>query len=822
MRTAFFLLFTFLFQQSILAQNKIKQLPAKRTTATIKVDGNLDEPAWKEATIATDFVEWRPDPGKPETPTNKTLVYILYDNTSIYVGGYCYEKTKDSISRELIGRDKVGVNDFVGIILDTYNDKINGVGFYVTPYGEQYDAKYSADNGEDASWNAVWNSAAKINADGWSFEMRIPYSALRFVSKDNQTWGMNLTRRRNKTGQQYMWNPIDPKVNGFINQEGEWTGISKIDAPVRLSFSPYLSTYVNHYKPDPKDWTKSINGGMDVKYGLSKSFTLDMTLVPDFGQVQSDNQVLNLSPFEVRYNENRSFFTEGTELFNKGNLFYSRRIGGTPLHYGDVYNQIGANETVVKNPQASKLINATKISGRTKDGLGIGFFNAITQPMYAEVENASGQTRKIETSPLTNYNIIVFDQTLKNNSSVSIINTNVLRNARDYDANVSAGLFNFNNKKNTYNFSGKFALSQLSNPFGKGTTGFSNNLNFGKTGGRWNFQFSEEMADDKYNINDMGILYNNNYISNSLWSGYRWIKPKGWYNRVQVNFNAGYNTIYKNFANQKIDSKYTSFNTNINANAQFKNLWFAGMFVGYVAKGYDFYEPRITGYAFRTPRRIQFNPWFETNNAKKYYASFNYFVGIRSLFNSPNHEFNFSHRYRFSDKFSVGQSINYNPAINDAGFYSIYNENNVFKDIIFSRRDTKTIENILNLKYNFNNRSGITFRARHYWSTVKSKQLYDLKTNGELSPTIHTTIIPQDQNFNIFNIDAAYTLEFAPGSFINIVWKEQGFLSNSDSQSGYFKNFDKTFSEPQNNNLSVKVIYYLDYLDFKKWKKKKD
>ena len=822
MRTVCILLFTFLFQQYVYSQYKFKQLPAKRTTTTIKIDGNLDEAGWKEATPATDFTEWRPDAGKPENPANKTIVYILYDNTSIYVGGYCHERTKDSISRELIGRDKVGVNDFVGVIVDTYNDKINAVGFYVTPYGEQYDAKYSpSDNGEDDSWNAVWQSAAKINADGWSFEMRIPYSALRFVSKENQTWGLNITRQRNKTGQQYMWSPIDPKVSGFINQEGEWTGIGKIESPVRLSFSPYLSGYVNHYKPDTKAWRTAINGGMDVKYGISESFTLDMTLVPDFGQVQSDNQVLNLSPFEVKYNENRSFFTEGTELFSKGNLFYSRRIGGTPLHYGDVYNKIAANETVIKNPQESKLINATKISGRTKNGLGIGFFNAITKPMYAEVEDNNKQVRKIETSPLTNYNIIVLDQTLKNHSSVSFINTNVLRNARDYDANVSAALFNFNNKKNTYNLSGKFALSQLSNPFGKGTTGFSNNLNFGKTGGRWNFQFSGEMADDKYDINDMGILYNNNYISNYFGTSYRWIKPKDWYNRIQVNFNAGYNMLYKNFTNQKINSKYTSFNSNLNANVQFKNLWRAGMFVGYVAKGYDFYEPRITGYAFRTPTRIQFNPWFETNSAKKYYAGFSYFVGIRSLFNSPNHQVDFSQGYRFSDKFSVTQSINYNPAINDAGYYSTYIENNVFKDIIFSRRDTKTIENIVKLKYNFNNRSGITFRARHYWSNVKQKQLYDLKTNGELSPTAHNSIALEDRNFNIFNIDAVYTLEFAPGSFINIVWKDQGLLFNSDSQSDYFKNLNRTFSEPQNNNLSLKIIYYLDYLDFKKWKKKK-
>ncbi|HEV8080819.1 MAG TPA: DUF5916 domain-containing protein [Chitinophagaceae bacterium] len=796
-----------------------KQLQAKRTIAAIKIDGNIVEAAWKEVLPATNFIEQRPDAGKMEENISRTEVYLLYDNTSIYVGGYCHEQTKDNISKELIGRDRAGVNDFAGIIIDTYNDKINALGFFVTPYGEQFDIKYLP-NDEDISWNAVWHSEAKIHDNGWSFEMRIPYSALRFVSKENQTWGLNIVRRRSKTGQQYTWNPIDPKVNGFINQEGLWTGLEKIEAPVRLSFSPYLSSYVNHFKSDTKPWRSSVNGGMDVKYGISQSFTLDMTLVPDFGQVQSDNQVLNLSPFEVRYNENRSFFTEGTELFNKGNLFYSRRIGGTPLHYSDIYNQLASNETVIKNPQASKLINATKISGRTKNGLGIGIFNAITKPMYAEIENDVKQIRKIETSPLTNYNIIVLDQTLKNNSSISFINTNVLRNGLDYDANVSAGLFNLNNKKNTYNLNGKIAVSQLSDPLAKGIVGYSHNLSFRKTGGRWNYQLQQEIADDKYDINDIGILFSNNYISHNFWTAYRWIQPKNWYKRIQISFNSNYSTIYKEFINQKLNTKYQRFNVNVNGNAQLKNLWFVGAFVGYSPKGNDFYEPRVSSYSFQTPRRIQLNPWFETNSAKKYSISFNYFLGLRSLFNSPNHQVNITQRYRFNDKFSLSQSIFYNPAINDAGFYTTYSENNVLKDIIFSRRDLTTIENVLSAKYNFNNKSGITFRARHYWSRVQQKQLYDLKLDGTLAPTIHNSITLKDRNFNIFNIDAVYTWQFAPGSFINVVWKDQGVLFNEDSQSDYFKNFDRTFAEPHNNNLSFKIIYYLDYLDFKKWRKK--
>ncbi|MDP4263013.1 MAG: DUF5916 domain-containing protein [Bacteroidota bacterium] len=805
-----------------------KKLPAKRTTASFKIDGILDEAAWKEAIPATDFVEWRPTFGAHEDPSCRTEIYILYDNTSIYIGGYCHEKSGDSVSRELVGRDQVGVNDYVGIIFDTYHDKINGVGFYVTPLGEQFDARYNPSNGEDPSWNAVWNSEAKIVADGWTFEMCIPYSALRFVSKENQTWGLNITRNRKKIGKQFMWNPVDPKVNGFINQEGDWTGIEKIEAPVRLSFSPYFSTYANHYpyKTDGvKDWTSSVNGGMDVKYGINDAFTLDMTLIPDFGQVQSDNQVLNLTPFEVKYNENRPFFTEGTELFSKGNLFYSRRVGGAPLHVDDVYNELGTDEKVISNPLESKLINATKVSGRTKKGFGLGIFNAITKPMYATVEDTiTGATRKIQTNPLTNYNIIVFDQTLKNNSSVSFINTNVWRSGSDYEANVSAALFDFNNKKNTYNWNGKFAMSQLISK-GNNINGYSHTIGFNKTGGRWNFQLSEDLANDKYDINDMGILFNNNYIDHYFWTAYRWLKPTNWYNRIQVNYNAYYSMLYKDMPGQKINSRFQTFATNVNGNIQFKNLWFAGMFFGYVPRGNDFYEPRTTGYSFRTPRRVQFNPWFQANPTKKYYAEVNYFVGLRSLFHSPNHEIDIFHRYRFNDRFSISHNLTYNPTKNDAGFYNPIDPagNSIFVDnILFTRRNLKTISNIFSFKYSFNNKSGITLRLRHYWSNVKQLELYDLKDDGTLAPSSHAGTIPLiHQNFNIFNIDAVYTLQFAPGSFINIVWKNQASTFDGDVEHEYFKNFDNTVSSPQNNNLSFKIIYYLDYLDFKKWGKKR-
>jgi hypothetical protein len=801
-----------------------KTLPAKRTSANFKIDGDLSEAAWKDAVPATQFIEWRPNFGAIEETDTRTEIYLLYDNTSIYIGGYCHERSKDSVSKELVGRDVIGVNDYVGIIFDTYKDKINGFGFYITPLGEQFDAKYSNTVGEDGSWSAVWDSESKLVADGWTFEMRIPYSAIRFVSKENQTWGLNITRNRKKAGRQFMWNPVDPNINGFLNQAGEWTGIEKIEAPIRLSFSPYFSTYLNHYPHntnDIKNVTSSVNGGMDVKYGISDAFTLDMTLIPDFGQVQSDNRVLNLTPFEVRYNEYRPFFTEGTELFSKGELFYSRRVGSEPLHAYDI--QLGPNEQLVKNPLESKLINATKVSGRTKKGFGLGIFNAITKPMYATVEDiVSKSTRKIQTGPLTNYNILVFDQTLKNNSAISFINTNVTRSGGDYDANVSAALFDFNNKKNTYNMNGKVAVSQLMSK-GSNVRGYSHNIEFRKTG-KWNFEIGQSVADEKYDINDMGILFNNNFVDHYMWTGYRWLKPTKFYNRIQLNYNANVSTLYKRIPGQYVNSSFQNFSTNINANIQLKTLWWFGMFIGYGATGNDFYEPRTTGYSFKRPARLQLNPWFETNFTRKYYLNLDYFVGLRYFddFTSPNHEFRVSHRYRFSDRFSISQQVLFNPAKDDVGFYTKYYENSELKDIIFSRRDRRTVENVLSFKYSFNNKSGITLRARHYWSKVHVKELYDLRTTGTLRPTNHANNVAiEHQNVNIFNIDAVYTWQFAPGSFINIVWKDQSFTANDMIQYRYFRNFGKTLDAPQNNNLSLKIIYFLDYLDFKKWKRAK-
>jgi len=818
-----FLLISF---SSMAQKNKPRILEAKRTTGVVKIDGLLNDSVWKDAALMTDLVEFRPKMGALENQGTKTISYLMYNDEGIYFGGFCYERTKDSIATELRGRDGFGTNDYAGIIFDTYHDKLNGFEYFITPLGEQWDAKMNppSQNGEmeDFSWNAVWQSAAVITDSGWGFEMFIPFSAIRFGKKDVQDWGFNITRRRRKTEQQFTWNPIDPNVNGFLTQEATWKGLSHIKPPLRLQFSPYFSVYANHYplnQPGQKNWSSQVNGGLDLKYGISQSFTLDATVIPDFGQVQSDNLVLNLTPFEVKYNEYRPFFTEGTELFSKGNLFYSRRIGGEPVHVNDVYSKTNSNEIVIKNPSESKLINATKISGRTQKGLGIGFLNALTKAQYATIEDTvTKQQRQVLTDPLTNYNELVLDQTLKHNSSISFVNTNVWREGNDYDANVSAGLFELYDKKNTWNLGGQFAVSNRFNyaqhpmdlPGNKTQTGFSHELHFGKSSGRFNFSVSQERTDTNYSSNDMGYFTNNNYLKHDAWIDYKWTEPKNWYNQIFLNLNGDVNYLSKKIA--PADEMYQNAEINFNINIQSKKLWWIGAHADYSFRENDFYEPRTPGWYFKRGANIGLGAFFESNNSKKYSWFTNVFTrtGI-NFYKYFDLEISFDQRMRFSNKFSLGYTINLEPRYNDVGY--VYIDSSTA--INFANRRINTIEQILNTKYSFTNKMGITFRVRHYLSTVENKEYYLLQPDGGLLP--HSNFHPDaDQNVNYFNIDMVYTWEFAPGSFLNIVWKNAAKNSTNNIEKRYFKNLGNTIGGDSNNNFSVKVIYFLDYLKLKK------
>ncbi len=819
------LCFCVLVTTAVYSQTEKKKLPAKRIQSTIKIDGVLDEVVWKDAPVADKFISLRPSPFIPENPDNATQIYFLYNNMGVYVGGYLHEKNKDSIASELVGRDGFGNNDFLGVIFDTYYDKLNGFEYFVTPLGEQFDAKQAPNtngNSEDFSWNAVWQSASKINSDGWSFEMFIPYSAIRFGKKKVQDWGLNIVRRRQKSGQQLFWQSIDPNVNGFLTQEGSFTGLEDIKPPMRLQFSPYFSTYVNHdgtATAGDKKSTATINGGMDLKYGLNQAFTLDMTLIPDFGQVQSDNRVLNLSPFEQKFNENRAFFTEGTELFNKGNLFYSRRIGVESRYRK--WNQAQANETVIEDPAQAKIINATKISGRTQKGLGIGILNAVTQRQFTSFEDKNTESiRKEESMPLTNYNVFVLDQTLKHNSSISLVNTNVWRSGSDYDANVTSALFDLNNKKNTYNVGGNVSFSNIIGRDGKNTTGYAHSIYFGKTSGRFNFNVWQELYNDKYDKSDLGYFTNNNTMDQGVWAGYNWTKPRGGFNQIRLNGNFWYSRLVTPIdILRRKEMMYQNAGLNFNFNAQTKKLWWIGANINSGPNRNDFYEPRSYGRVFKDKGRININAWWESNSSKKLSWGGSLFAGTGGVFNRKNLEYNLFGKIRFSSKFSVDGSVNVSSSKNQSGFAGRVGP--MGDTIIFSRRNVNSVENVLNIKYNFTNRMGLTLRARHYWSKVNPVQFYELDKYGDLQTPASSFTQNVKQNYNYLSVDMVYNWQFAQGSFFSIVWKDIGESFNRQFEKNYVKNLGNTIDGHQFNSLSVRVIYFLDYLTFKNKLKRK-
>ena len=787
-----------------------KKIVARRTSSSPKIDGVLDDEVWKDVPIATGFIENNPVPGRVESADRRTEVKVLYDDNAIYLAARMYAKP-DSVAHELVSRDQIGNADFFGVFLDTYLDRINGNGFIVTAAGSQFDAKYSQVGGEDENWNAVWESEVKLDAQGWTAEFRIPYSALRFSSKEVQNWGINFIRKRALENSQTFWNFVDPKVNGLLNQSGTLSNLENIKAPLRLSFSPYVSALINHYPnniPGVKNTTTSFNGGMDVKYGISNSFTLDMTLIPDFGQVQSDNRILNLTPFEVKFNENRSFFTEGTELFNKGDLFYSRRIGVSPTYFNNINGELKPGETIIKSPLESKVINATKVSGRTAKGLGIGIFNAVTNSMNAVVEDEQGNRREIESQPLTNYNVFVLDQNLKNNSAISLINTNVLRQGSAYDANVTALLFNLNDKKNEYYFNGAGKMSYLTNNEDRDQrSGYYYDLETGKQSGNFTWSYKQRFADRLFDPSDMGFFTNNNFLDQNGIIHYNIYKPGKWYYKIQTFMSLTYSRRYK-------PASYQNLVLETGPYVQFKNLWSAEIYANWTAKGNDFYEARNGG-LYKSPAALTLQLYINSNRAKAYNAGGYLGYGSRSMFSGKTYDLYFYQNFRLSDRLSFGTDFSYSPSYNFVSWVTFNGDQSVF-----SRYNRNTIENSIDAKYNFTNKMGINFRARHYWSDRRNKDFYNLQRDGSLATYQGAVLEQLDRNYNVFNIDLIYTWQFAPGSELSVTYKNLSETNDSYLTKRYFRNLDYILSGPQNNSLSIKMLYYVDYLDLRKHKRK--
>lgn len=793
---------------------KNRNLTAVRTNVTPKIDGILDDSCWAKAEVTSDFIQRDLYPGLPSQ--QRTEVRILYDDDAIYINAQCFDSAPDSILKELSTRDNEANAELFGVFLDTYNDDINAFGFFVTSAGTQIDARYS-EGTQDFNWNAVWLSSVTVNKEGWAIEMKIPFSSLRFSAKEEQSWGINLIRKIRRARENAFWNPVDPKINALVRQCGDLTGLKNIKPPLRLSFTPYIAGIANHYPyndKEVKDLTYNVSGGMDVKYGLSDAFTLDMTLVPDFSQVQSDNQVLNLSQFEVQFQERRPFFTEGTELFNKGGLFYSRRVGGVPFDAENAYRELRPGEKIIKNPSQTRLLNASKLSGRTSSKLGIGIFNALSNTTYATLQDSLNNTRNVLTSPLTNYNIVVLDQFLKNNSFVTLINTNVTREGHFRDANVSGGLFRFNSKNNRYTVGGKGVVSNIFYPdSSKPYTGYQSHFDVGKNGGNFRFNLYGTVNSDQFDPNDLGILTMRNNTEAGLILNYHIFTPFWKVNNV-------HNTVHFVYQRMYNPNAFWNFGIYGNHNTTFtKHFFTCGFDYGIEPIiTYDYYEARIHGRFYTYPINYRAGGFISSDYRKKFAldvsGNYRYFVEN----NRTAYNIEVSPRYRVNNRLSFIYEVSNDIHYDNIGFV---NYNSLTDTITFGRRNLQTVSNIISGDYKFSNKMSLTFRMRHYWSSAKYLQYYTLQKDGYLSLSDYG--YDHDVNFNAFNIDVVYFWQFAPGSELNVVWKSALLNRAGDIDFDYYSNFRGSLNSPQNNMVSVKLLFYLDYATVKgKIRKKGD
>ena len=787
------ILFAFILLLSIDGFCQKKTLVTKKISENISIDGKLDEEIWSTAQVATDFVMYEPDNGKPISYEKRTEVKVLYNNDAIYIAATLYDDEPDKILKEMTQRDYFGTTDDFAVFINGFNDGQQDFRFYVTAAGVQLDC-LSTEGNDDYSWDAIWDSEVAITEFGWVVEMKIPYAALRFSNDEKQTWGINFWRDIKRDRQKYTWNPISLKVGSLMPQTGQLDGIENIKPPTRLFFIPYSSYYAESNQNGTENTFKA---GLDIKYGINDSFTLDAILVPDFGQTVYDNVVLNLGPFEQQFNENRPFFTEGIDLFTKGDLLYSRRIGGVPSTYA--YGE--TDDEVALNPSAINIINATKVSGRTSGGLGIGVLNAVTEKTYATINNTiTGEKREVLVEPLTNYNVLVLDQRFNQNSSVSFVNTNVLRAGEFRDANVSAIVYDLNTKDNKFNLLGDFKYSFI-NEYQDydNRQGINSSIQVGKRGGVWRYNTGVQYISDDYDSNDMGILNMNNYHSVYGNLSYRILNPNANFNTFKISTH-----YYSEFQNTTGRLQRATMDIDFSSTTKKNDFIGAAIYI-HPFEAYDFYEPRVAERFSVIPRYIYSNIYFSSNYNRKFAVDVIPELNITEEKDRIAYGLTVAPRYRFNNKFLINYNFFINRFNNDRGWVGYTSD-----DIIFGQRERRTIINTLGMKYSLNPKMTINLSARYYWSYADYNQYLTLQNDGSLTTNSNFTEF-EDSNFSTWNFDLSYSWWFAPGSQISVLYRNNATDYRSEIDERLGKNLKNLFENNLNNIFSVSIRYFIDY-----------
>ena len=814
----FCVLFFVLFITFNYSQNR-KEIKITRFNNPPKIDGIINDVQWNGLEPATGFERWMPNNGQKEREGYESFIYLGYDDTGIYIAGKFNDPNPSLIPLEFSQRDDIWeVNaDSFWLSINTNDDNLNDQGFQVTSAGTLGDT-YTSGEFSDEDWNfdTVFEAKVSIDENGWNMEMKIPYSALRFPSSDIQSWGIQFSRRIIEFGEFYTWNYIDTKTSTFRESLGLLNGLKNISPPTRLFFYPYLQSSVDLNKNNRP--LSGYSAGMDLKYGISNNFTLDATLIPDFGQVAFDEKELNLSPFEQKFDENRAFFTEGSQLFKKadtggfrgGNFFYSRRIGDDINLNTD--ELIEDNEELMSYETKSNLVNSIKLTGTTNSGLSIGIINSITEKAYANVKDLNTQEIKNKLiAPLTNYNVVSLSQTALNKySTFSFLNTNVNRGDDFKGSNNSALVVDLYDNDRKFNINAN--VFQSNSKSFSNTKGFRGGISLSELTGSLRFDIGWNGVDANYYQNDLG--YYNLRNDQRLWAkvGYMTFKPTKLYEKIEAYLwmserSRFYPKILKSQGG-RIGLTLTSLKLE-EIRASFD----------YTSKYKDFEETRKEDFFIYQPAEyeLEFNYRSDTRKKLVYGSGIEHSYGVNEQFNenSSETEIEFYSGYRLSNQFKVELGISNGISKNEIGY--VFDEND---NLYFGNRKVKFTENNISLNYNFNSYKSLNLKFRQFWSSALYKEdFFLLKSDGNRSVSEkNISDYNPNTNFNLWNLDLSYNWEFAPGSKITLLYRNNIFNENNLSGISYYNSTKELFEKPINHQLSLRINYFIDFNLLKKKK----
>ena len=805
-----YILFVLFVSMSFSQERKI--LNISRFDSPPKIDGIIDDQQWKGLNAATDFERWMPNNGSKEKKGYENYIYMGYDDNAVYIAAKFNDPNPSLIAREFSQRDNIwDVNaDSFFMNINTNDDHVSDQGFQITSAGTLGDS-FTSGEFSDKDWNfdTVFEGKVTIDDNGWNLEMRIPYSALRFPSTKIQSWGIQFARIMKEFGELYTWNYVDQKTANYRESHGLLTGIKDISPPTRLFFYPYAQSSVDLNKNNKP--LIGYSAGMDLKYGINNSFTLDATLIPDFGQVAFDEKELNLSPFEQQFDENRAFFTEGATLFKKadsrgfmgGNFFYSRRIGDEISF--DEEDILNANEKILSYDRKADLLNSIKLTGTTNSGLSIGFTNSITDNAYASIENSlTGEIRSEKIASTTNYNLISLSQQILNDySTISFLNANVNRSGNFKNSNNSAFVFNLFDNKRKFNIKGK--VYQSNSPVFSETKGFRGTLDFDKLTGNLRYGFGWRGVDANYYQNDLG--YYNNINDQRIYGkvSYMTFNPTDLYEKLEaylyVSESSRFYPKIKKSSGWRLGGEITS-----------PKLEEIKLVIDYDSKNKNFDEPRSKNSFINEPAKYEFQLQYKSDTRKKiqYSLGIEHSYAVEELFDEKknNIEINSGIGFRLSNNLNLDYEIKNEINHDDIGY--VYKEN---ENIYFGKRDVKAIENNLTLNYNFDSYKSLNLRFRQFWSSAKyDESFFLLNSKGERIVS-DKSIIENDpnRNFNLWNLDLSYNWEFLPGSKLTLLYRNNIFNEDNLSGISYYSSTKELFQNPIDHQVSLRINYFLDY-----------